>query len=967
MLSRNHLKLNYSSSINLSAKSFLWKRQYKILSGKLLAKSIVNELNEEVKKFKSIRQDFLPKLQIFQVGSREDSTSYIKMKLKIAKECGIDCSVKKMPSTISEMELIREIKKANNNVNIHGILVQLPLPSHFSESSISNSISPMKDIDGLNSYNIGELAKRDGQPWFTPCTPKGCIELLKSANITLEGKDIVVIGRSNIVGNPMANLLKNHNATVTVCHLQTKDLKKHTKRADIIISAAGCAHLIQKGHIKKDAIVIDVGINFIYNKQNPLKKKLVGDTDFEKVKNKTSYITPVPGGVGPMTICMLAKNVIEACKLKFQIEETKPKITPLKLELKCPLDEDIEISRQQEPKEIISLAEELGIKNNELEIHGNYMAKVSSSITDRLKYRSNGHYVLVCGITPTQFGEGKSTTAIGLGQAFTSHLGIPSIVNIRQSSMGPTFGMKGGAAGGGYSQVIPMDLFNLHLTGDIHAITAANNLLAAAIDTRIFHETRITDDLKLYLKLVPEHNDKRYFKSFMLRRLQRLGVKKTDPNFLNDEEIRAFSRLNIDPNTITINRTVDANDRMLRGITIGESPTEKGLTRETRFDITAASELMAIVTLSNDLHDMKNRISNMVIGFNFNNKPITVDDLGLTGSLTAILKNSLKPTLMQTLEGTPAMVHTGPFANISIGSSSVIADKIGLKLVGRDEKLYPNKPLGYVITEAGFDFSMGGERFLDVKCRSSELTPDAVVIVTTVRGLKLHGGAPTIKPDEHLPSEYLKEDVELVSLGTSNLCKQIQNAIQFNIPVIVAINKFSGDTQSEFDVIKEAALLAGAKSVQIINNWEKGGEGSINLASSINEVVKSEKKAELKYLYDLSSSIEDKLIRIVQTQYGGKDIILSELAQKKMAQFTKLGYDRLPICIAKTQYSLSHDPKLKGIPKDFIFPIIDLRLSAGAKYLYAIAGKIQTMPGLPVHAAYMSIEVDEDGLIQGLK
>ncbi|CCE61458.1 hypothetical protein TPHA_0A03820 [Tetrapisispora phaffii CBS 4417] len=951
---------NRSFNIYLSKK--ILKRQYQVLSGTDLARVIREHAAVEIKDIQKKYPEFKPTLKIIQVGNRPDSSTYVKMKLKASKSSGIDCIIEKMPEDISEPELLREITHINNDNSINGVLIQLPLPKHLNESVITNKVSYKKDVDGFHRFNAGELAKKNGSPYFIPCTPNGAMKLLEETKIDLTGKNVVVLGRSDIVGNPMASLLKSKNATVTVCHSKTKKLPQFLSSADIVIAAIGKPEFVKGEWLKKDTIVIDVGINYVSDSTKKSGLKLVGDVDFESSKDKASFITPVPGGVGPMTVAMLVSNVLQAAKLQLKESEKLPEIKPLLLKIQKPTPSDIEISRAQEPKPIGVIAEELNIKENELELFGHTKAKISLSILDRLKTRKNGKYILVAGITPTPMGEGKSTTTLGLVQALTGHLKKNSIANVRQPSMGPTFGVKGGAAGGGYSQVIPMDEFNMHLTGDIHAISAANNLLAAAIDTRMFHESTQKNTESFYNRLIPKKKGERFFTPSMLRRLQKLDIAKQNPNDLLPEEIEKFARLNINPDSITIRRVVDVNDRMLRQITIGESPTEKGHTRQTGFDITVASELMAILALSKDLQDMRTRIGNIVIGSNYNNEPLTVEDIGCAGALTALLKDAIKPNLMQSLEGTPVMVHAGPFANISIGASSVIADKIALKLMGTPANI--DAEPGYVVTEAGFDFTMGGERFFNIKCRTSGLTPNAVVLVATVRALKLHGGAPEVKPGQPLPSTYTEENVDLVKKGVSNLCKQIENVKQYNIPVVVAINRFESDTEAELQVIKDASLNAGAFMAVTTNHFEEGGNGAIDLARAVIEA--SELPTDFKFLYDVNDSIENKLNTIVQKMYGGDSIELSDVAKAKIAQYTTQGFDKLPICIAKTQYSLSHDPKLKGVPIGFKFTIRDIRASVGAGYLYALAAEIQTIPGLSTYAGYMNVEIDADGKIEGL-
>ncbi len=886
------------------------------------------------------------------------------MKLKAAKAANIDCELKKFPTSIAEPELLNEIDNLNNDSSVHGILVQLPIPKTISEVNVTNAVVKEKDVDGFGRYNVGELAKRGGKPLFVPCTPNGVMELLKHANVEIKGKRAVVLGRSDIVGNPVSYLLKNANATVTVCHSHTEQMIDIIGKADILIAGIGSPNFVKGEWLKQGCVVIDVGINYIPDSTKKSGQKLVGDVDFDSAVKVASKITPVPGGVGPMTVAMLVKNVVDSAK-RFQETEGARNISPLPLKLETPVPSDIDISRAQTPKKITQVASELGISEGELEQYGHYKAKVSLDVYNRLKHRKDGNYILVAGITPTPLGEGKSTTTVGLVQALGAHLGRFSIANVRQPSMGPTFGVKGGAAGGGYAQVIPMDEFNLHLTGDIHAISAATNLLAAAIDTRMFHE-RSQKDAALYKRLVPSKKGIRKFSPGMLVRLDKLGINKTNPDDLTPEEISRFARLDIDPETITWKRVVDVNDRHLRQITIGQAPTEKEHTRATGFDISVASECMAILALSKDLKDMRGRIGRIVVASSNTGEPVTCDDIGAAGALTALLKDAIKPNLMQTLEGTPVFVHAGPFANISIGASSVIADRIALKLAGTSEHEDHDEKAGFVVTEAGFDFTMGGERFFNIKCRNSGLKPNAVVIVATVRALKLHGGAPDVKPGQALPEIYQTENVDIVRKGCANLAKQISNARAYGVPVVVAINKFETDTEAEIAAIKEESLLAGAVDAIPSDHWARGGEGAIDLAKGVIKAVKDNKSHNVDLLYSLEGSLEDKLNTIVQKMYGGAGIELSELAKNKIKTYTAQGFDKLPVCIAKTQYSLSHDPTLKGVPTGFTVPIRDVRASIGAGYLYALAAEIMTIPGLPTHSGFMDVEVNEKGEIEGL-
>ncbi|GAB7355634.1 hypothetical protein MBLNU459_g6355t1 [Dothideomycetes sp. NU459] len=935
------------------------------IDGNAIAKSIRERIAGEIKQTQQRNPRYRPSLTIVQVGDRSDSSTYVRMKLKAAEEANIACRLEKYPDDVSEAELLHEIERFNNDASIHGILVQLPVPKHISEHAVTSAVADHKDVDGFGAVNIGELAKRGGHPLFTPCTPKGVMVLLRESGVEIKGKNAVVIGRSDIVGSPVSYLLKNADATVTVCHSKTRDLPGIVKQADIVVAAIGVAGFVKGEWLKEGAVVIDVGTNYIPDESKKSGQRLVGDVDYDSAVEVASKITPVPGGVGPMTVAMLLQNVVDSAT-NYAEKQKARRITPLPLKLKHPVPSDIAVSRAQHPRLINKVAEEVGIAAHELEPYGAYKAKVDLDLLKRLEHRRNGRYVLVAGITPTPLGEGKSTTTIGLTQALSAHLGRISFANVRQPSQGPTFGIKGGAAGGGYSQVIPMEEFNLHLTGDIHAITAANNLLAAAIETRIFHENTQKDG-PLYKRLVPAKKGKREFLPIMYRRLKKLGITKTNPDELTEDEIRRFARLDIDPETITWRRVLDVNDRHLRGITIGQASTEKGQTRETGFDISVASECMAVLALSTDLADMRERLGRMVVASSRSGDPVTCDDIGAGGALTALMRDAIKPNLMQTLEGTPVFVHAGPFANISIGASSILADRLALKLAGTEPDDDHNAKTGFVVTEAGFDFTMGGERFFNIKCRASGLKPDVVVIVATVRALKTHGGGPPIAPGAQLHEVYRTENIEILRKGCCNLKKQIENARQFGVKVVVAINKFETDTEAEIAIVREEALAAGAEDAIPANHWAEGGKGAVDLAKGVVSACEKADPAEFRLLYDTEGSVQERIEKIGKQMYGAGAVEFSELAQKKVDMYTKQGFGNLPICIAKTQYSLSHDPDLKGAPTGFTVPIRDVRMAAGAGYLYALAADIQTIPGLPTAPGYLNVDVDaETGEIDGL-
>jgi len=620
------------------------------------------------------------------------------------------------------------------------------------------------------------------------------------------------------------------------------------------------------------------------------------------------------------------------------------------LECKSPIPSDIEIAQAVEPKNITELAMECGIMMTEFEPYGHVKAKVHEKIRDRLG-NTKGKLVAITGINPTPFGEGKTTMAVGLHQAMTAHHNWNAFCNIRQPSLGPVFGIKGGAAGGGYGQVIPMEEFNLHLTGDFHAVAAAHNLLGAALDSRMIHEANQSPDT-LYKNLVPKKKGKRTFAAPMLGRLKKLGINKTDPEDLTPEERKQFACLNLDPNDILWKRVVDMNDRALRDIQVGYS--EKNFLRRTGFDIASASECMAILALSSSLSDMKERLARIVVGVSTTGEFITANDVGAAGAMAAIMKDTIHPNLMQTLEGGPVFVHGGPFANIAHGCSSVIADDIALRLVGED---------GYVLTEAGFGADIGLEKFMNIKCRSAGLTPDCVVLVATIRALKMHGGGPQVTPGKLLPAAYTEGNVELVQAGVCNMQHHIRSTLQYGVPVVVCINTFPTDTEAEVEAVRAAALEAGAYDAVPCNTVALGGPGGVDLATSIKGACTQ--PTDFKLLYPDEMSLFDK-IRTIANTYGAGSVTFSEDAERKLNEYTNMGYGTYPICMAKTPLSLSTDPSVKGTPKDFNVDIRDVRLSAGAGFVIAYCGDIMTMPGLTTRPAYFDVDIDENGRISGL-
>lgn len=628
-----------------------------------------------------------------------------------------------------------------------------------------------------------------------------------------------------------------------------------------------------------------------------------------------------------------------------------------------PVPSDIDIAQSVEPRPVAELASELGLRPEHVEPYGRHKAKVRLEAAAHLPKGADqmGNYVVVAGINPTPLGEGKSTTTVGLCQALGAHLGRRAFACIRQPSQGPTFGIKGGAAGGGYSQVVPMEEFNLHLTGDIHAITAANNLVAAQIDARMFHESTQTDEA-LYRRLV---HPKRGFSATQVRRLEKVGVAAREPDALSPDERARFARLDIDPDTITWRRVIDTNDRFLRGVTVGQGPAEKGRTRQTGFDIAVASEIMAVLALCTDMADMRRRFGAMVVATSRRDgSAVTVEDLGVAGAVTVLMKDAIMPTLMQTLEGTPAFVHAGPFANIAHGNSSVIADQIALPLAGPD---------GYVVTECGFGADIGLEKFMNIKCRSSGLVPRCAVIVATVRALKSHGGGPPVRPGAPLAPEYTEENVELLRAGVCNLQHHVRAARQYGVRVVVAVNRFSSDTDAELEVVRQAALEAGAADAVTAEHWSRGGAGAVDLARAVERACAEAKRAQasgedkFRFLYGLELSIKDKIDTVARKMYGADGVTYSDEAEAQIRRYEELGFDRLPVCMAKTHLSLSADPTLKGVPTGFTVPVREVRASIGAGFLFPLCGTMSTMPGLPTRPAFLDIDLDlETGRVLGL-
>ncbi|KAJ8308629.1 hypothetical protein KUTeg_013503 [Tegillarca granosa] len=771
------------------------------LDGKAVSEDIKKNLKSEVESLQQKYTGFCPGLAI--VGNREDSNVYINQKLKSAEAVGVKARHIKLPNTSTQDEVLSMVQSLNDDPTVHGMIVQLPLDTvnEIDAHLVTNAILPSKDVDGLHQSNAGKLARGDLEDCVLPCTPAGCLELIKRTASRV--KLAVVLGRSKIVGSPMSDLLTWNHATVTV------------RKGDIVVVAIGKPQFVKGDWIKPGAVVIDCGINSIPG------RRLVGDVDFEEAQKVASWITPVPGGVGPMTVSMLLWNTVNQAK----------RVAEADVELKVPVPSDLEIAQSQTPKNVDVLAKEIGLLTEEVDLYGKKKAKVSLKVLDRLKDRKNGKYIVVTGITPTPLGEGKSTTTIGLAQALGSQSRKNIFACVRQPSQGPTFGIK----------------------------------------------------------------------------------------------------------------VMDTNDRFLRKITVGQGPNEKGHTRECQFDITVASEIMAILALTTSLRDMRERLGRMVVASSKAGVP------GVGGALAVLMKDAIRPNLMQTLEGTPVFVHAGPFANIAHGNSSIIADKIGLKLVGED---------GFVVTEAGFGADIGMEKFFDIKCRYSGLIPNGVVLVATVRAIKMHGGGPNVTAGVPLPKAYVEENLELVEKGCCNLQKQIENANKFGVPVVVAINSFVTDTEAELQLVQKIARDSGAFDAVICSHWAKGGAGAADLAEAVNKAT--QQPSNFKFLYDVTLPIEKKIEIICKEIYGADGIEVLPEAQEQIDRYKKQGFNDLPMCMAKTHLSLSHDPTKKGRPTGFTVPIREARASIGAGFIFPLLGTMTTMPGLPTRPCFYDIDIDPD-------
>uniref|UniRef100_A0AAR2K4R4 C-1-tetrahydrofolate synthase, cytoplasmic n=1 Tax=Pygocentrus nattereri TaxID=42514 RepID=A0AAR2K4R4_PYGNA len=801
------------------------------------------------------------------------------MKLKAAADIGIDANHIRLPKTATEDEVLWNIEAVNDNPAVHGLIVQLPLDSinQIDTEKVTNAVSPDKDVDGLSSINAGKLARGDLRSCFIPCTPNGCMELIKQTGVSVSGKNVVVIGRSKIVGAPMHDLLLWNHATVTSCHSKTLDLAAQVM-ADILVVGAGKAELVKGEWVKKGAVVIDCGINHIPDSSKPAGKRVVGDVHYLSAKERAGYITPVPGGVGPMTVVMLMENTVKSAKRFLQMYKPgKWNISYRKLKPLKPQPSDVQISCSYPRNPIGQLAKEVGLLSKEVEPYGRTRLKVRVEVLKRLDKQPNGKYVLVTGITPTPLGEGQSTITLGLAQALGAHLNINAFASIQQPSPLSSFGIKGCAVGGGYSQIIPME--------ELAEFKITKTFL------KMQHYLKIPLKIYVYLKC-----HVRKVMGGFITCLQKLGIEKSDPLTLTEQEIRRFIRLDINPDA----RTVCISTKVI----IVVMPF---------IDFASLkNEIMAILSLSSSAEDLQNRLAKVVVAISRYEELITTEDLVSVCDVKMFV--CLKPNVC--LYGTPVFVHTSPSADIAYGNASVVADKIALKLVG---------PQGFVVTETLHSADADMEKFFNIKCRSSGLQPDVVVLVATVRALKMHGGGPGVS------LSHLQPNLKLLEKGCAHLKGQVEKARTYGLPVVVAVNTFSSDTKAELELVCSQARQAGVFDAVLCTNWSDGGAGALALAQAVQKAA--ELPSQFHYLYELELPVIKKIQKVAQNIYGVKDVELSPKAKEKLAFYMKQGFGNFPVCIMKTQSSLGNDPEKKIVPTDFTLPIIDVQVFVGAGIL----------------------------------
>uniref|UniRef100_A0AAY5F2I8 C-1-tetrahydrofolate synthase, cytoplasmic n=1 Tax=Electrophorus electricus TaxID=8005 RepID=A0AAY5F2I8_ELEEL len=766
-----------------------------VISGNKTSQQVREQLKKEVAEMKSQLPGFRPGLVVLQVGDREDSNLYISMKLKAAAQIGLNAKHIRLPKTATEDEVCKMwTGSVNENPEAHGLIVQLPLDSvhPIDTEKVTNAVTPEKDVDGLSSVNAGRLARGDLQDCFIPCTPNGCMKLIRQTGVSVAGRNAVVIGRSKIVGAPMHDLLLWNHATVTCCHSKTPDLAAHVGGADILVVGAGKAEMVKGDWIKEGAVVIDCGINYIPDSSRPGGKRVVGDVHYPSAKERAKYITPVPGGVGPMTVAMLMENTVKSAQ-RF-LQNYRPgnwSISYKRVKSQKPQPSDAQISHSCPGKPIGQLAKEVGLFPKEVEPYGASRAKVRLDVLNRLNKQPDGKYVVVTGITPTPLGEGHSTVVLGLAQALGAHLNVSAFACVGQPSPPSSFGSRGGAVGGGYSQIIPIEEvccskpLGLSITGTYSFLQSYSHLCQHPVH---FFKTLNTFTISVDYGFVTS--------------LQKLDIVKSDPSTLTQEEIRRFVQLDINLKTKMVLNVCGLQDRAF-----------------------LENEIMAVLSLSTSPRDLQHRLAKMVVAASQSGELVTTEDLGVSAVLALLLNNALKPCLMQTLEGTPAFVH------IAHDSPSVMADKIALKLVGSQ---------GFVVSDTAHGADVGMERFFNITCRSSGLQPDVVVLVVTVRALKMHGGGPRV---------MVSGNLELLLKGCSHLKKQVDNAMSNGLPVVVAVNVFSSDTEAELELVCNQARQTGVFDAVKCTNWSHGGAGALALAQSVQKAA--EMRRPFHFLYDL--------------------------------------------------------------------------------------------------------------------
>ncbi|XP_062857517.1 C-1-tetrahydrofolate synthase, cytoplasmic [Trichomycterus rosablanca] len=859
-----------------------------VISGKKTSQQMMEHLKKDVEEMSGQFSGFRPGLVVLQVGDRDDSNLYISMKLKAAAKIGINANHIRLPKTATEDEVLQSISMFNENPEVHGLIVQLPLDSvnFIDTEKVTNAVAPEKDVDGLSSVSAGKLARGDLKNCFMPCTPNGVMKLIRQTGVSLSGTNAVVIGRSKIVGAPMHDLLLWNHVTVTSCHSRTPDLAAHVGRADVLVVGTGRAEMVKGEWIKEGAVVIDVGINYIPDKRRPGGMRVVGDVHYPSAVERAGFITPVPGGVGPMTVAMLMENTIKSAKQFLQIYRPGSwNISYTQLKQQRPQPSHAQISRCRPRKPIGQLAKEIGLYSKEMEPYGRGRAKVSLDVLKRLSKQPDGKYIVVTGITQTPLGETQSTITLGLAHALGAHMKVNTLACVEQPSPRYSLHIRKGVAGA-YSQ-IPMEEAIFQPSGDTEALSAACGVITDTITTYCYYQSRLSDQAMFEL-LVPFREGHQVFLPHQLKRLQRLGIDKSDPSTLTQKELERFVQLDVDLNTNT--------DRL-----------------------SLENEIMAVVSLSSSADDLQARLDKMVVVNSKSGEPVTTEDLGVSGVLSLLLNNTVKPCLMQTLEGTPVFLHAGPLTDDAQGSPSVMADKTALKLVG---------PEGFVVTETAH---AGMDKFFNVTCHSSGLQPDVLVFVTTVQALKVYGRGAQVTSGFPLPEMYTDENLKLLRKGCDHLKRQVENARVYGLPVIVAVNTSSRDTEAELELVCSQARQAGVFEVVQCTSWTSGGTGALDLAHSVRRAA--EIPSTLRFLYDLQLPVIDKIKAVAQKTCGAKDVELTPKAKEKLALYIKQGFENCPVCINETCLPLSKDSEA---PEDFTLIITDIQAYVGAGFLYLV-------------------------------